>query len=101
VIIHSIYDILAQCYKGEDTLEELKKLREEYPSLGSNMTVRMEKYSDVGRAYAKEMGLDTDYANKVIYHLADRNDYCHACIDYIAGMTDTYAEKVFDELTTF
>ena len=30
-----------------------------------------------------------------------KKDYRLACIDYIAGMTDTYAEKIFDELTTF
>jgi dGTPase len=101
LIIQSIYKTLYRCYKGKDTIRELEKLKEYYPTLGSHMVARMKKYSDVGRAYAAERGEDRDYGNKIIYHLEDKEEYCRACIDYIAGMTDTYAEKIFDEMTTF
>ena len=101
LIIQSIYTTLYRCYCGEKTIAELEKLKLFYPTLGSHMVDRMERYSDVGRALAEERGESTDLANKVIYHLANKKEYCLACIDYIAGMTDTYAEKIFDELTTF
>ena len=58
----------------------------------------MKKYSDIGRAE----GDTREYGNTVIYRIdTSEDDYKTACIDYIAGMTDTYAEKIFDELTTF
>ncbi len=58
----------------------------------------MKKFSDSGRLEADP----DEYGNKVIYRISDSEaDYKKACIDYIAGMTDTYAEKIFGEMTTF
>ncbi|MCI1821621.1 MAG: dNTP triphosphohydrolase [Megasphaera sp.] len=102
LIIQSIYDILSRCYRGPDTIKELVKLSEEYPTLGAHFLERMRKYSDIGREIAVEDNLGNVFGNRVIYHIKENeSEYRSACIDYIAGMTDTYAEKIFDELTTF
>ena len=41
------------------------------------------------------------YRNKIIYNIEDILDYKQAIIDYISGMSDTYAIKAFKELTEF
>ena len=59
-------------------------------------------YVFYGRHIAKKDKFGNSFGNTIIYHISNsEQDYRRACIDYIAGMTDTYAEKIFDELTTF
>ncbi|KMO85379.1 dGTPase [Megasphaera cerevisiae DSM 20462] len=102
LILESIYNILKECYAGDKTLEELERLQNDYPTLGKHFLERMKKFSDIGRAIAEHDKFGNDFGNKIIYHIAgSERDYRLACIDYIAGMTDIYAEKIFDELTTF
>ncbi len=102
LILESIYRILKDCYKGEQTLRQLEWLRQDYPTLGKHFLERMKKYSDIGRAVTEHDKFGNIFDNVVIYHISScEKEYRRACIDYIAGMTDTYAEKIFDELTTF
>jgi dGTPase len=102
LIIQSIYDILSRCYDGIHTLDRLMEMQKDYPTLGAHFLERMRKYSDIGRASAPKDTLGNTFANKIIYPISQSGQaYRLACIDYIAGMTDTYAEKIFDELTTF
>ncbi|MCH4188072.1 MAG: HD domain-containing protein [Megasphaera sp.] len=102
LILESIYKILKECYDGAETLHHLQELQKEYPTLGKHFLERLKKYSDIGRAVADQDKFGNVFSNKIIYHIEhDEKDYRLACIDYIAGMTDTYAEKIFDELTTF
>ena len=98
LILESIYKLLRECYAGGNTMDNIRRLAEDYPTLGRHFEKRMKKYSDIGRAE----GDTREYGNTVIYRIdTSEDDYKTACIDYIAGMTDTYAEKIFDELTTF
>jgi len=52
-------------------------------------------------------GVDEDqrisrrYANDRVYHLADEAQYGLCIIDFLSGMTDTFAMRAFDEVTTF
>ena len=102
LILESIYGILKECYAGEQTLDNIRRLQDDYPTLGKHFLERMRKFSDIGRHIAKKDKFGNSFGNTVIYHISDsEQDYRRACIDYIAGMTDTYAEKIFDELTTF
>lgn len=102
LIIESIYNTLKACYAGSDTLSCLQRMQQDYPTLGKHFSERLEKFSDVGRAVAQHDKFGNDFANTIMYHIEqDERSYRLACIDYIAGMTDTYAEKIFDELTTF
>lgn len=102
LILESIYGILKACYAGAQTLANVAALEEEYPTLGKHFLERLRKYSDLGRRTAHADKFGNDFGNRVIYTIAtSEKAYRQACIDYIAGMTDTYAEKIFDELTTF
>lgn len=102
LILESIYGILKECYAGEKTLDNIRLLQEDYPTLGKHFLERMRKFSDIGRHIAKKDKFGNSFGNTIIYHISNsEQDYRRACIDYIAGMTDTYAEKIFDELTTF
>lgn len=102
LILRSIFRILKKCYAGDRTMHTVKEMSKSYPTLGKHFLERLKKYSDIGRAVAKNDPFGNPLGNKVIYAIADDEKvYRLACIDYIAGMTDTYAEKIFDELTTF
>lgn len=107
LILTSIYKILKGCYDGDETLDNVYLLEKDYPMLGTHFLERLKKYSDIGRAVADRDPFGNSFGNEIIYHI-DQDDkvqsereYRRACIEYIAGMTDTYAEKIFDELTTF
>ena len=98
LILESIYNLLQECYGSTRTMDNIRRLSEAYPTLGRHFEKRMKKFSDIGRAEANP----EEYGNNVIYHIGESEaDYKKACIDYIAGMTDTYAEKIFGEMTTF
>lgn len=102
LILESIYSLLKECYAGDGTLDNLRLLQHDYPTLGRHFLERMYKLSDVGRKTALHDKFGNDFGNTVLYRISStERDYRIACIDYIAGMTDTYAEKIFVEMTTF
>ena len=107
LILTSIYKILKGCYDGDETLDNVYLLEKDYPMLGTHFLERLKKYSDIGRAVADRDPFGNSFGNEIIYHIDQKDkvqserEYRRACIEYIAGMTDTYAEKIFDELTTF
>lgn len=106
LIITSIYNVLQQCYAGEQTLLEIMEIENYYPQLGRYFREWLIKYSDVGREYYEQQsdhqgGIGV-FDNKIIYKIrSDKDDFIRACIDFIAGMTDTFAERMFKELTNF
>lgn len=102
LIIESIYGILKTCYAGDQTLAAIHEMQQAYPTLGKHFLERMRKFSDLGRAVARQDKFGNTFGNSIMYHISQsREEYLLACIDYIAGMTDRYAEKIFVELTTF
>lgn len=102
LIIESIYAALKECYDGSHTLQRIQEMQQDYPTLGKHFLERMKKFSDAGRRVSQQDKFGNDFGNTIMYCLDNgERDYRRACIDYIAGMTDTYAEKIFDELTTF
>lgn len=102
LIIESIYGILKTCYAGDQTLAAIQDMQQAYPTLGKHFLERMRKFSDLGRAVARQDKFGNTFGNSIMYHIGQsRAEYLLACIDYIAGMTDRYAEKIFVELTTF
>lgn len=55
------------------------------------------KYSDVDVDEKRKRR----YANDVIYKISSRADYLRATLDFISGMTDNFAIKMFEELIRF
>lgn len=102
LIIQSIYYTLRDCYAGEKTLQRIREMSEYYPTLGTHFLERLQKFSDIGRAETKQDRFGNVFKNTVLYAIGtEEKAYKAACVDYIAGMTDRYAEKIFTELTTF
>lgn len=101
LIIRSIYEALAHCYDGRNTINRIQALQDDYPILGTHFLERLYKYSDIGRKWVNVDAFGNPYGNQIIYAITtDEKAYRQACVDYIAGMTDRYAEKLFQEMTT-
>jgi dGTPase len=94
LIIRSIFDMLKRFYDGEKTLKEIKKYFEIYPMLSSIFHAWLIKYTE-----NKER--DSKYMNSILYDLKKETDYTKAIIDYISGMTDSFAIKMFNEMIMF
>ena len=97
LVLESVFYGLLVYYKGKDTLIELNKQEKMYPILIGTFKDWLVKYSDVdllGRRRAR-------YKNDIIYKIESSEDYQRALIDYISGMTDSFAIRVFNESTTF
>lgn len=97
LIINSIFNILFSCFHEDNTLTELKKLSKIYPLLIDTFLAWLTKYSDIN----ERIGNDNKLQNEILYRIRHRNDYCKAIIDYISGMTDGFAIRIFNELTGF
>lgn len=92
LIISQIYDILAECFKGEKTLSELDKLGRFYPK-----TVERFKSWLIGYTGMKK----EEYKNKVIFDIDKEYDYKKAIITYISGMTDNFAIETYNDIISF
>jgi dGTPase len=95
LIIESIFAFLAGVYCGKKTINELKRLRASFPLLVGYFMDWLYKYS----TYQYET--KAKYANQIVYDIANEVEYKRAIVDYISGMTDSFAIKGFHELTSF
>jgi dGTPase len=94
LIVKSIFKMLKKFYKKEGTLEEVKRYSEIYPILTQVFSEWLKKYS-----YSEER--PRKYKNLVLYDMKKESDYKNAIVDFISGMTDTFAIKVFNEIIMF
>lgn len=93
LIIDSIYQYLKSIYKADETIEELKKLQNRYPGIARTFMEWLEKYSNLRDPNSK-------YSNKILYDIKEEKQYILAIIDYISGMTDNFACKAFEEISS-
>lgn len=94
LVISSIYGMLKKFYRGEKTLAEIARYKEVYPIFSKVFNEWIVKYAALD-------GRNKRYKNKTLYDLRDETDYNKAIIDFISGMTDSFAIKMFDEIITF
>ncbi len=103
LVIEEIFLLLLDFYDGEHTLQILKKKAKEYPETCGAFADWLTKYCDMPQSFfdaANENSVKC--VNEKIYgQLEDRSVYIQAILDYISGMTDTYAIKCFNELITY
>lgn len=99
LIINSIYSVLMDLYFSSDIFSAMDKIEDYYPELIRSFRDWIIKYS-----YSKTpttVMKSKKWKNKNIYNLSSKRDYVMAVIDYITGMTDQYAIKIFNELIKF
>lgn len=94
-VLNEIYDCLVVAYDGENTMKNLEKLQEAYPSVVERYIEWLENYILLDNR--EELKLN----NKVIYDITDKKQYVKSIITYISGMTDHYAVKNFQNIISF
>ncbi len=97
LIINSIFKTLESFYNKEKTLDVIRSQKDIYPLLSSIFIDWLQKF---GKPNERDKAINR-LKNEVIYDTYNYNDYILAVIDYISGMTDSFAIKVFNELTMF
>lgn len=96
LVIKSIFEALESMYDEDRTLDQLKSMSNIYPELSKEFTKWLTLYS------INESSTTKRYKNYKIYgSLESKKLYLKAVIDFIAGMTDHYAIKIFNELTKY
>ena len=94
LVMSSIYGMLKKFYRGEKTLAEIERYKEVYPILSKVFNEWIVKYADLDVRNKR-------YKNKTLYDLKNEIDYSAAIVDFMSGMTDSFAIKMFNEIITF
>lgn len=103
LVITQIFETLLDAFSGEQTIEELKRRAEIYPELMGAFADWISKFCELElNLFYNTTEKTVKCKNKKIYgHLETKEIYIGAIIDYISGMSDNYAIKVFNELITY
>ncbi len=102
LVINSIFNTLLQGYNGANSFDELEKMERYYPNLAKDFSRWLVKYCNTQVIPENQKNKALLYENKKIYsNLETKEIYVQAIIDFISGMTDGYAIKLFNELITF
>ena len=103
LVITSIFEVLKDLYRKDNLYRVIKKEIKYYPILlgfFSDWIVKYSNFRDRIESGEKET-TRKKYNNDIIYNLFEEKDYMQAIIDFIAGMTDNFAIKAFNEITSF
>ena len=102
LVINSVFRQLLEAYKAQNTFDELLYLKQFYPMLINDFCDWLSKYVEAQilpeSLRAKANRCDNE---KIYSKLESKELFIQAIIDYISGMTDGYAIKVYNELITF
>lgn len=102
MIIEQTFYTLLDCYKEGEVFEQLNKKKQIYPNVIEEFINYLVKYCDYSIIPEDYEEKADRCKNKKIYDkMQNKNIYIQAVLDYISGMTDRYAVKVFNELITY
>lgn len=103
LVITEIFNILLETYRWEYSWNELQKRRQFYPVLTASFEKWLARYCVLEIVPAGELrNLAIACENTKIYNrLETKKIYIQSILDYISGMTDRFALKVFNELLTY
>ena len=95
LILETLFEQLLEYYPNISA--KIAKDRILYPKLVTIFEGWLIKYSDYNLAEKENKRLK----NKLIYHLENEQEYKSCVLDFIAGMSDTFAIDMFNEVITF
>lgn len=95
LILETLFEQLAEYYPK--LREKISKDRILSPKLITTFEGWLVKYSDYNLAEKENRRCK----NKLIYHLDDEAEYKNCVLDFISGMSDTFAIDVFNEIISF
>lgn len=109
VVINQIYDTLKEAYDGENTFNNLSKLGKFCPNLVREFIGWFNNYSvnnytnisDVESLQHTNNNMRNGMKNKVLFDIANPEDYYLSIIIYISGMTDKFAIDAYNEIINF
>lgn len=90
IVINRIYYTLKNVYDGNNTLQNLDKLRRFYPNLINGFVDWFNNFSTTGDR--------KNLRNRVLFDIESPKDYYFAIVLYIAGMTDKFAIDTYNEI---
>ncbi len=103
LVLTQLFEALSERYDGHHTWEALENLRPAAPTLTASFRRWLARFCDPALApegEPRELALRCE--NEKLYGCLDtREIYLQAVLDYISGMTDRFAIKVFQELLTY
>lgn len=100
LVINTLFCGLYSLWKDKFDFAALADYARVYPALGGGFCDWLIKYCD--GSVLPQGANSSDYLNDKIYgRLDDKDVYVRAVIDFISGMTDQYAIKLFNEQLEF
>lgn len=100
LIINTLFNTLYSLYNGGFDFARLDKYNKIYPQLSSAFGDWLKKYCD--KSILPNGSENEGYLNEKIYgKLDDEKVYAQAVLDFISGMTDPFAIRLFDEQLKF
>lgn len=103
LVINQIFDVLKKTYDGRHSWELIKANKKYYPLLMDSFDKWLARYcceDIIPEGELLNIALNCDNA-KIYGELEDEKIYIRAILDFISGMTDRFAIKVFNELLSY
>jgi len=97
LVLESLYEVLLDVFCAYRTLTEVRRRSREYPVLFDAFERWLVKYTRIDVPSRRKLAL----ANRPIYDIQRKRDYYRCVLDFLSGMTDSFALRVFEEITTF
>ncbi|PWM44174.1 MAG: hypothetical protein DBX47_05815 [Clostridiales bacterium] len=103
IIITQIFDELLSLYDKNNLRKLMEKEQRYFPILMDSFESWLAKYCEPEIISCEKTRIFAEsYINEKIYsRLEDEKIYIQAVLDYIAGMTDRFAIKLFEEMLTY
>lgn len=103
LVLKSIFEVLKDCYAKEYTFVNVTNIKRESVTLSESFSKWLARYCNIDivpEILRKDVSIKCD--NKKIYNnLENKSIYYQAIIDFLTGMTDRYAIKIFNELLAY
>lgn len=103
LILTELFNALLSYYAGGDTLARLERDRRYYPELCGEFVEFVAKYvtPDLS-AFPWGEEIMRCYANLKVYgDLSEKTEYIQAIVDFLSGMTDSFAITLFNDLISY
>lgn len=97
VVIKTIFNTLMRYYDFKGFSVRIQMSRENMPVLSKLFNDWLIKYSNMDLLKKKRLKCN----NNIIYNVEERDSYIKCCLDFISGMTDNFAIKVYQEIISF
>lgn len=103
LVINQIFEVLMQTFDYKHSWAKIEEKKKFYPILMNSFGKWLARYCNdniVPRGELLIISLNCEN-NKIYGELTTEKIYAHAILDFISGMTDRFAIKVFNELLTY